>query len=324
MKSLITGAGGFAGSHLAEHLLHQGDEVIALVNPQNDLVNLRHILSKIRIERLDIRDSEHLLHFLTDTKPQRLYHLAALSSPLESLRNPREAYDVNFLGTLNLLSAWRQLELDCKFLYVSSSEVYGVEAEDSMPLREDHPFRPGSPYAASKAAGELLAFQFWKSYGLPIVRVRPFNHTGPRQTDAFICSSLARQVAEINAGFRAPTVTVGDLKLGRDFSDVRDIARGYRLLLEKGAAGDVYQLCSGRPVQLDSILQILSSLASKPFKIALDESKVRPREVPAIWGDSSKANRATGWVPLYDLETTLGDLERYWAENILARNPGTF
>lgn len=323
MKSLVTGAGGFAGSHLVEHLLELGDEVIALVNPQNDLANLRHILSKIRIERIDIRDPEPLSQLLGDTRPHRLYHLAALSSPLESLRNVREAYDVNFLGTFNLLSAWRQLEIDCKFLFVSSSEVYGVEAEASMPLREDRPFRPGNPYAASKAAGELLAFQFCKSYGLPIVRVRPFNHTGPRQPDTFVCSSLARQVAEIDAGIRPPIVTAGNLKLKRDFSDVRDIARGYRLLLEKGVAGDVYQLCSGRAVQLESILQTLSSLTSKPITIALDESKVRSREVPAIWGDPSKANQTTGWVPQYDLETTLRDLEHYWVRNLSPKTPGT-
>lgn len=319
MKSLITGAGGFAGSHLAEYLLKQNQEVIALVNPQNDLVNLQHIRSRICIKRVDIRESSRLIHILSETKPQRIYHLASFSSPVESLRDPRLTYDVNFLGTLNLLSACRQLESECRFLFVSSAEVYGAEATDKMPLREDCPLRPRNPYAASKAAGEMLAIQFHKNYGLPIVRVRPFNHTGPRQSDALFCSSLARQIAEIEAGIHLPTVITGNLKLRRDFSDVRDIVQGYFLLLEKGEAGDVYQLCSGQPVLLESILQSLRSHTSRSITVSVDGSKLRSGEVPAVWGDPSKACQVTGWSPQYDLKTTLRDLNLYWA---MAIRPG--
>jgi GDP-4-dehydro-6-deoxy-D-mannose reductase len=211
-----------------------------------------------------------------------------------------------------VLEASRPLGADCRFLFVSSAEVYGAEATDPMPLREDCPFRPGNPYAASKAAGEMLAIQFHKNYGMPVVRVRPFNHTGPRQSDVFVCSSLARQIAEIDAGIRPPTVSIGSLKLQRDFSDVRDIVRGYHLLLEKGAPGEVYQLCSGQPVALESIVQTLSSLISKPVNVSVDESRARSGEVKAVWGDPSKARQATGWVPQFDLETTLRDLRLYW------------
>jgi GDP-4-dehydro-6-deoxy-D-mannose reductase len=314
VKSLITGAAGFAGSHLADYLLSQGEEVVALIAPQDELVNLNHILSRIVVERVDVRDAEGVLRVLSNTRPQRIYHLAALSSPVESLRDPLLTYNVNFYGTLNLLCAWRQLEMDCRFLYVSSGEVYGADPPGPMPLREDCPLRPANPYAASKAGAELLAFQFCKSYGFPIVRVRPFNHTGPRQTAAFVCSSLARQVAEIEAGLRPPTIAVGNLDVQRDFSDVRDIVRGYHLLLEKGEPGDVYQLCSGRPVSIESIVKILRSFTSKPIRVVVDESKVRTQEAPALWGDPTKAKRAVGWLPQYALETTLRDLWLSWEE----------
>ncbi len=312
MKSLITGAGGFAGSHLTEFLLGQGQDVIALVRPQDDLSNLKHLLPRIRVERSDIRDSTGVLQVLCETRPQRIYHLAALSSPTDSLRDPFVTYQVNLLGTLNLLSAWRQLEMECRFLYVSSAEVYGTDSSMSMPLKEDQPFRPANPYAASKAAGELLAFQFYMAHAFPIVRARPFNHTGPRQSAAYVCSSLARQIAEIEIGRRPPAITVGNLAIQRDFSDVRDIVRGYHLLLEKGRPGEVYQLCSGRPVSIESVVRVLSSIASKPVQVAVDESKVRSQELPVLWGDRSKARDAVGWVPQYEFETTLRDLKISW------------
>jgi len=318
VKSLITGAAGFAGSHLADYLLSQGEDVVGLIAPQDELVNLNHVLSRIAIERVDVQDAAGVLRFLSDSRPQRIYHLAALSSPVESLRDPVLTYNVNFSGTLNLLCAWRQVEMDCRFLYVSSGEVYGADPPGPMPLREGCPLRPANPYAASKAAAELLAFQFYKSYEFPIVRVRPFNHTGPRQTAAFVCSSLARQIVEIEAGLRPPTLAVGNLNVQRDFSDVRDIVRGYHLLLERGEPGDVYQLCSGRPVSIESIVEILSSFTSKPIRVAVDESKVRTQEAAALWGDPAKAQQAVGWVPQYALETTLRDLRLGWEEALRA------
>jgi GDP-4-dehydro-6-deoxy-D-mannose reductase len=316
---MVTGAAGFAGSHLADYLLSQGEDVVALIAPQDELLNLNHVLSRIVIERVDIQDAEGVLRVLSNTRPQRIYHLAALSSPVESLRDPLPTYKVNFYGTLNLLYAWRQLDMDCRLLYVSSGEVYGTDPPGPMPLREDCPWRPANPYAASKAAGELLAFQFYKSYGFPIVRVRPFNHTGPRQTAAFVCSSLAKQIVEIEVGLRPPTMTVGNLNVQRDFSDVRDIVRGYHLLLEKGEPGDVYQLCSGRPVSIESIVEILISFITKPVRVAVDESKVRTQEAPALWGDPTKAKQAVGWLPQYALETTLRDLRLSWEEALRAQ-----
>lgn len=316
MRSLITGCAGFAGSHLAEHLLEKGEEIIALVGIDEDWANIRHIQEHLRIESADLRDEERVLEVVRSTKPQRIYHLAALSSPLESVSNPKLTYQVNFMGTLNLLLAWRRLDMDCRFLFVSSSEVYGVVSAEHLPLREDANPRPVNPYAGSKMAGEILCLQFYQSYGLPIVRVRPFNHTGPRQSSNFVCSSFARQLAEIDQGLRPAKVVAGNLEVKRDFSDVRDIVCGYYLLLEKGQPCEVYQLCSGRAVSMQSILQLLVSMASKPVQIEVDQSHVRTTDSPEVRGDYSKAESAVGWQPRHELQATLGDLKFYWQDRI--------
>ena len=322
MKALITGSAGFAGSHLAEYLLEQGQEVVALVRSEDRLRNLEHLLSRIQVTRGDVLDLHRISAVLQETRPQRVYHLAALSSAAASFDNPPLTYNVNFTGTFNLLWAWRQTQLDSRFLLVSSSEVYGQVSERNLPVREDAPLRPPSPYAGSKAAAELLGLQFFESYGLPIVRVRPFNHTGPRQSSSYVCSSLARQVVEIELGLRAPLIAVGNLNARRDFSDVRDIVRGYHLLLERGQPGDVYQLCSGRPVSIENVLQSLLRSLSKAVKVTEDESKLRVRDVPAMWGDPSKAARAASWKPCYQLQSTLHDLTQYWEDSIQAERAG--
>jgi GDP-4-dehydro-6-deoxy-D-mannose reductase len=323
MKALITGAAGFAGVHLAEYLLAQGEEVIALIRPAGeDLTGLNSVSSLLRVVPADLLDAERLLQVLSETKPQRLYHLAAMSSPELSFRDPRLTYNVNFGGTLNILSALRRLEMDCRLLYVSSAEVYGRVKSADLPLREETPFRPASPYAGSKAAAELLTFQFFQNYGLPIIRTRPFNHTGPRQSSAFVCSSFARQVAEICAGLKSPLVNVGNLETSRDFSDVRDIVRGYHLLLERGEPGEVYQLGSGRAVAIGEILRTLVRNSPKPIEIKVDPSKVRAAEAPAIWGDISKAARAVGWKPERSLESTLQDLLAYWTNTLRSEKTG--
>jgi GDP-4-dehydro-6-deoxy-D-mannose reductase len=312
MKTLITGCAGFAGSHLAEHLLDQGEEVIALVSPNEDLENIRQIEGHLQISRADLRDSDRVFEVVESSKPQRIYHLAAVSSPSESFESPDLTYEVNFMGALNLLSAWLRVGMDCRFLLVSSSEVYGRVSPEKLPMREEMELRPVNPYAGSKAAAEVLALQFFQSYGLPIVRVRPFNHTGPRQSSNFVCSKFARQVAEIDLGLRPPTIVAGNLQAIRDFSDVRDIVRGYRDLLEMGTAGEVFQLCSGHPVSIETILQTVISFSSKPVRILVDKALIRDQEATEVWGDYSKAKLVVGWEPRQELTDTLRGLKVYW------------
>jgi GDP-4-dehydro-6-deoxy-D-mannose reductase len=320
MKSLITGCAGFAGSHLAEYLLGKGEEVIALVCQDEDQANIKHIQEHLRIERADLRDYDRVPEVVRSIKPQRIYHLAAFSSPAESFENPELTYEVNFTGTLNLLSAWLRVGMDCRFLLVSSAEVYGRVPPEKLPMREEMELRPVNPYAGSKAAAELLALQFFQSYGLPIVRVRPFNHTGPRQSSKFVCSKFARLAAEIDLGLRPPTIVAGNTHVIRDFSDVRDIVRGYCDLLESGAPGEVYQLCSGHPVSIESILQTVISFASKPVQVSVDKSLIRNHEGAEVWGDYSKAKLAVGWEPRHALTDTLRALKLYWEARVKSQN----
>ena len=316
MKSLVTGCAGFAGSHLADLLLEQGEEVVAVLGINEDRANLRPIEKRLQIESADLRDFARWLELLRSLRPQRIYHLAAFSSPVKSFANPLETYAVNFTGTLNLLSAWLRVGMDCRFLFVSSAEVYGAAPPEELPLREDAELRPLNPYAGSKAAAEILAAQFFRSHGLPIVRVRPFNHTGPRQSPEFVCSRLARQAAEIELGLRPPLIVAGNTQAVRDFSDVRDIVRGYHELLEKGEPGEVYQLCSGRGVSIDFVLRTLLDLTSKPAGLQVDPSLLRPIEAAEVWGDYSKARLAVGWEPRYQLVDTLRALKDYWLSRL--------
>jgi len=322
MKVLITGCAGFAGSHLAEYLLAKGEEVVALLGNHEDLKNLQHIENHLQIARGDVRDSDRLLELLLATRPRRIYHLAAFSSPLKSLEDPQTTYQVNVAGTLNLLSAWLRIGMECRFLMVSSSDVYGPLAREKLPAREEMELAPVTPYGGSKAAAEVLALQFFRSYGLPVIRVRPFNHTGPRQSANFVCSKFAREVAEIELGLRQPVVYSGNLSVLRDFSDVRDIVRGYHDLMEGGAPGEVYQLCSGNPVSIESILRTVISFAAQPVQVSIDESLVRNQESAELWGDYSKARLAVGWEPRYQLADTLRTLKIYWETRVESSRRG--
>jgi GDP-4-dehydro-6-deoxy-D-mannose reductase len=273
----------------------------------------------MRAIRADLRDAARCENVLREVRPQRIYHLAAVSSNVAAMDDPQSAYSVNFSGTLALLSAWRRVEMDCRFLLVSTSEVHGTSPEygpeREMPLHENAALGPTTPYAASKAASEMAGLQFFLTWGLPIVVARPFSHTGPGQTDRFVCSSFARQIAEAQSQTRAQ-ISVGNLDLRRDFSDVRDVVRGYHLLLEHGQPGQPYFLCSGQAVSLAGILQTLMDCFPNPVEVTVDPRRLRANETPAIWGDYSKVHQATGWSPEIPLEKTLQDLAQYWAAEI--------
>jgi GDP-4-dehydro-6-deoxy-D-mannose reductase len=316
MRTLITGCAGFAGSHLAEYLLEKDEEVIGLCAPDDDGANLQHIKDRLKIVGADLREMGRVHEVMESLKPQRIYHLAAFSSPAESFEDPERTYHVNFMGTFNLISAWLRVGMDSRFLLVSSAEVYGMVPREKLPLREEMELQPVNPYAGSKAAAEILTLQFFRSYGLPIVLVRPFNHTGPRQSSRFVCSNLARQVAEIELGLRPPTVVAGNLDAVRDFTDVRDIVRGYFDLLERGAPGEIYQLCSGHSISIKSVLGLLISGASKPIQVSVDRPPLRKHDAAEIWGDYSKAKLAVGWEPRRELKDTLRELTDYWRQKV--------
>ena len=250
MKALVTGATGFAGNYVVQLLQDKGMEVHGISNRPQFEPFLPVDLKKFRYSPCDVCADAELNHCLEEIRPDLIFHLAALTSPSQSRSEPRRTFQVNLIGTLNLLEAVRSLGLRCRVLVVSSSLVYGSRMEGSA-VSESSPLNPDTPYAASKAASELLSYQYWKAYGISIIRVRAFNHTGAGQSLGFICPDQARAVAEIECGIHPPLLNVKNPSAVVDLSDVHDIVEGYFLALTLGKEGSVYNLCSGQGIRID-------------------------------------------------------------------------
>ncbi len=245
VRVLITGITGFVGSHLAEWALSQGAEVVGSLRWRSKTEHIEHLRDRVALVEGDLRELLSVRTLLEQARPDYVVHLAAQSFVAASWQTPVETFYTNVISQMNLFEAMRQLGTGARFLVIGSSEEYGLVYPEELPIHETNPLRPLSPYAVSKVAQDMMGFQYFKSYGMTIVRARAFNHTGPRRGERFATSNFAKQVAEIEAGLREPVVTVGDLKPTRDFSDVRDVVRGCLLLLERGAPGAVYNPCPG-------------------------------------------------------------------------------
>ena len=248
-------------------------------------------------------------------------HLAAQSFVPASWHAPAETLTTNIIGQLNIFEAVRKLKSSARMHVAGSSEEYGWVESHELPIKETNALRPLSPYGVSKVTQNLLGYQYAKSYGLHIVRTRAFNHTGPRRGEVFATSNFAKQIASIEAGLAPPVVSVGNLKARRDFSDVRDIVRGYWLALERGEPGEVYNICSGRGVAIGEMLEILLGFSDRKIEIVQDPKRFRPSDVEILEGDCTKFKKQTGWTPEIPLERTLEDLLNYWRER-LARSAG--
>lgn len=312
MRVLITGAAGFVGRHLVRRLSALGHHLTGF-----ELVCPPEVRSWAREAGLDLREGDvtdpaALAVLFGEVRPEAIVHLAAVTSVPESLRDPTLTWRVNLLGTVNLLEAAARCAPRARVLVVTSSEVYGCVPADRQPITEDHPLRPLTPYAASKAAADLAAFQYASGAGLDVVRLRPFNHTGPGQSDRFVCSSFARQVAELERAGRPGELHVGDLSPARDFTDVRDIVRAYGLALEKGEKGCVYNLASGESRSIRWVAETLVGLARVPVRIVHDPERDRPVDIPLVVGSAERFGKLTGWRPTIPLEQTLADLLDYW------------
>jgi GDP-4-dehydro-6-deoxy-D-mannose reductase len=294
MRALVTGASGFVGSYLSAHLEESGDEVIAL----DDSVDLGDPAGAVTVgDQLKL------------VAPDVIYHLAALTHVGRSWEDPVSTMRVNALGTLAVLEAARAQSHPARVILISSSEVYG--AGDGRPIREDDPLRPVTPYAASKVSAEYLGLQAFLGRGLDVVRARPFNHIGPGQGDIFVVSALARRIVEAErAGGGA--IAVGNLAAARDFTDVRDVVRAYRLLATNGAAGQVYNVCSGVARQVEELFKILIAHSSVPIEAREDPELFRPVDVPMLVGDNSRLVDLVGWRPEIDLSQTLVAVLDYW------------
>lgn len=316
---LVTGIAGFVGSHFAEYALRQGAMVIGSRLPGSGTDAIAHIEHDLQLVDVDLREPVSVRRLVERARPDWIIHLAAQSFVGTSWEAPAETLTNNVLSQLHLLEAVREAGAQPRVLVVGSSDEYG-DVESELAIDEDAPLRPLSPYAVSKVAQDLMGYQYWRSYGLPVVRARPFNHEGPRRGEAFVTSSFARQIAEIEAGLKDPVIRVGNLKARRDFSDVRDIVRGYWLLLQHGRPGDVYNLCSGRAWSIQAILEFLLAQArAGEIEVREDASLMRPADVPTLVGDPGKILRAVGWRAEIPFEQTLRDMLAYWRAHVGSR-----
>jgi GDP-4-dehydro-6-deoxy-D-mannose reductase len=323
MRVLVTGVSGFVGGHLAEHLTDQGDVVVGLSASGRWPEALAHLGRLVRIERCDLTETPEadLADLLRRKQPEVIYHLAAQANPQASVADPRGTWALNLGGALNLLEAVKASGLRPRVVLVGSGVCYGNPAPGFLPVTEACPLRPNNPYAASKAAADLLGVQHFLAHGTDAVMARPFNHAGPRQSPQYVLSALAQQVAEVEAG-RKPRVEVGNLDVVRDFTDVRDVVRGYRLLAERGTSGEVYNLGTGRGTKIADALATLARLARAPVEVHVDPARVRPVDQPLLVADPSKLRAVTGWEPRLTAEQTLADMLDHWRA-ALAREPQT-
>ena len=312
MKALITGISGFAGSHLAEFLIEKGYEVFGTFFDKSTFSNLNDFVNKIKVYRCDIRNYDALKNVIEDVKPDEIYHLAAISFIPTSLKDPKLTFDTNLYGTLNLYQAVIDLEMNPMILFVGSADEYGIVNENDLSIKEECPLNPMNPYSISKTSADFLSLAYFRYYHLKIIRVRPFNHIGPRQAPDFVCSSFAKQIAEIEKGLRDSIIKVGNLEAKRDFTDVRDMVRGYWLALDKGEPGEVYNICSEKIIQIHDLLNKLLNISKKKIEIRKDMKRMRPSDNPILQGDSSKFRRRSGWKPEILLDKTLKDILEYW------------
>jgi len=313
MKILISGISGFVGSHLAELCISKGCEVHGTTRWRSDSQNISHL--NINLHECDLTDAHAVRNFLEKLKPDRIFHLAAQSYVHASWIEPMQTLDNNIRSEINILEAVRSIpDYDPLIQIAGSSEEYGNA--ENMPITEDTPLLPVSPYGVSKVAQDLLARQYFKSYGIKCIVTRGFNHTGRRRGEVFVCSNFAKQIVEIEKGLKNPIIEHGNLDAERDFTDVRDMVNAYWLALEKGEPGEVYNICSGKSIKIKSILQKLIQLSNVKIELKQDPERMRPSDLQILLGDCSKFKEATGWERKHEMKDTLKDILDYWREKL--------
>lgn len=318
-KVLITGITGFVGSHLADYILETFPDVAVsgIVRWRSPKENIRHVLDKITLLNGDLLDAFSLRAILSEHRPDVIFHLAAQSYVDFSMVSPITTLETNIIGTANLLEVIKELKSSSGYhplIHVcSSSEVYGQVKDDEVPIKETNPFRPASVYAVSKAGEDMLAYQYFLSWGLRTLRTRMFTHTGPRRGEVFAASNFAKQIAEIEAGLIPPVLKVGNLNSVRTFLDVRDAVKAYWLLAAKCTPGEVYNIGGGETMTIGEMLDKLLKLSTaENIAIQVDSSRLRPSDVTLQIPCIDKFVRETGWKPEIRIDKTLEDLLEYW------------
>lgn len=296
-KLLLIGGTGFVGSHM-----------------RNALEATCSVVASGR--EVDVRNLDQLRALIGEVQPDQVVNLAAITTLRESFENPRDTYDINFLGTLNLLMALRECHFVGRLLFVSSSEVYGLLGERDLPVSETRIPKPLSPYAVAKIAAEVLCYQWSQTERFEVVTARPFNHIGPGQSERFAIADFGRQVAAIKLGLSEPVIHVGDIDTTRDVTDVRDVVSAYRLLLEQGKNGGVYNVCSGKERSIRSLIELMCELAGVTVELRPDPARFRLSEQRRVRGSNAKLVADTGWVPNYSLDQTLSDMVDFWVQKL--------
>lgn len=307
MKALIIGGAGFVGGYLIRELNNAGWEVYATCLPNEE------ITGECKAYKLDILSKDEIKPLLDEIKPDVIYHLAALSSVSVSWKKPQLTAEINIVGTINVLEAAREAERrDMKILLIGSGEEYGFIREGACPLSESEPLNPGNIYAATKACQGMIGEIYARAYKMDIVMVRAFNHSGPEQLPIFVIADFCKQIAEIEAGMHEPVMSVGNLSAMRDFTDVRDVVKAYKLLGEKGVSGRVYNVGRGKAVAIQYILDTAVGMSKTPIEVKRDPARMRASDIPLIEPDISRINADTGWKAEISIEQTIRDTLDYW------------
>jgi GDP-4-dehydro-6-deoxy-D-mannose reductase len=312
-RILITGITGFVGKHLATYLHSKKSyEIIGTYHSEGSLQALEEIKNNITVKQIDLQDKEATESLILEEKPDYIVHLAAQASAAKSFSDPVGTITNNITSEFSILDAIRKYSLKTRVLIISTGDIYGIIKSSDIPVDEETPLRPGTPYAVSKIAQDYLSLQYHLAYKVNVVRMRPYNHVGPGQKEGYVISDFAKQIAEIEAGKKEPILSVGNLNAGRDFTDVRDVVKAYELALQKGESGEVYNIGSGKSRKIADVLEQMLSLSSKKIEVKVDQTKFRPIDVPEIVCDYQKFHKLTGWKPEILFEETLENILDYW------------
>ena len=310
-KALVIGAAGFVGDYLIRELHNNRMDAYATKLPHENFEGESAI-----VYDLDILDKDAVVDILYEIQPDYIFHLAAQSSVGVAWKNPQLTVDVNIKGSINVMDAVRDLFYKPRILLIGSGEEYGHIRPEETPIREDNALRPGNIYAATKVCQNMVGSIYSRAYDMDLMMVRAFNHIGPGQASLFVVSDFCRQVAEIEKGIREPVIMVGNLAAKRDFTDVRDVVKAYVKLIQKGKAGETYNVGSGNAQEIRQILEKVIDMSDQAIEVKTDPNKIRPVDVPIIEADITKLNRLTGWKPEISVEQTIRETLDYWRMNV--------
>lgn len=328
MRALITGITGFVGSHLAEYILanHPETEISGIKRWRSPKENIRHVIGKVKLYDGDLSDLGSLIRIFGEVKPDIIFHLAAQSFVPTSFNAPVDTLDCNVNGTCNLLEAVRILKLDPVIHICSSSEVYGQVLPDEVPIHENCPLRPVSPYAVSKVGEDMLGYMYWQAYKIRTLRTRMFTHSGPRRGEVFVDSFFALQIARIECGLQEPVLRVGNLDSVRTFADVRDTVRAYWLLTQKCAPGEVYNIGGDITMTIREMLDMLLKMTTYQgeIEVQVDPALIRPADVTLQIPCADKFKAATGWKTEIPYPQTLLDMLNYWRQELARDLPAGY